>query len=256
MASKRFRFAGSSGQSLDGTIDLAEAPERGTALFAHCFTCGKQSLAATRIAAGLAENGWSVLRFDFTGLGGSEGEFANSGFNGNVEDLVAAAAALGAEQPPPTLLVGHSLGGAAMIAAAGYIASCRAVATINAPFDVEHLLDRFGEGDVERVEQSGQAKVRIGGREFCVTGDFIEQVRDQPQAERLGKLGKALMVMHAPTDELVALDNAKAIFDAARHPKSFVALDGADHLLTTPGSGAYAARIVAAWAQPYGKDRE
>jgi putative redox protein len=254
MASKRFRFPGSSGQTLDGTIDLAEGPQRGTALFAHCFTCGKQSLAATRIAGALAENGWSVLRFDFTGLGDSEGEFANSGFNANVEDLVAAAEALGAEHQPPTLLVGHSLGGAAVIAAAERITGARAVATINAPFDVEHLLERLDDGDVERVRRSGAAPVRIGGREFCVTNDFIEQIHGQPQAERLSKLGKALMVMHAPADELVGLDNAGLIFEAARHPKSFVALDGADHLLTTPGSGAYAARIIAAWAGPYGKD--
>lgn len=252
MAAEPFKFPGAKGQILDGRIELASGAARGAALFAHCFTCGKQSLAATRIAQALAVAGWSVLRFDFTGLGGSEGDFANSGFNGNIEDLVAAAEALASAHQPPALLIGHSLGGAAVIAAAGDIASSTAVATIGAPFSIDHLLDRLDHGALAKVEETGVAPVKIGGREFCVTSDFIAQVRNQPQAERLAKLGRALMVMHAPTDELVALDNAKSIFDAARHPKSFVALDGADHLLTVPGSADYAATIIAAWASRYG----
>ncbi|MBA3668802.1 MAG: alpha/beta fold hydrolase [Sphingomonas sp.] len=251
MVAEPFKFAGVNGQMLDGRIELAHGKLRGTALFAHCFTCGKQSLAATRIAKALAADGWSVLRFDFTGLGDSDGDFGNSGFNGNVEDLVAATKALELTHQAPALLVGHSLGGAAVIAAADHNASATAVATIGAPFNVEHLLERLDQDGLARVAKSGAAPVSINGREFCLTNDFIAQVHHQPQGERLAKLDRALLVMHAPSDRIVGLDNAKSIFDAAKHPKSFVALDGADHLLTAPGSADYAAGIIAAWASRY-----
>lgn len=252
MTSARFTFAGREGQTLDGRLEQPDGAAIGTALFAHCFTCTKQSKAATRIARTLAGAGWRVLRFDFTGLGDSEGDFANAGFVTNVDDLVAAAAALEAAGDPVDLLVGHSLGGAAVIAAAQRIASAGAVATIGAPFRVDHVLEQLGEG-LRALERSGVADVSIGGRTFQLNREFIAQVFDQPQAERLHELGKALLVMHAPTDTVVGLENARLIFEAARHPKSFVALDGADHLLTEGNSADYAAGIIAAWARRYGE---
>ena len=177
----------------------------------------------------------AVLRFDFTGLGSSEGEFANAGFSTNVADLVAAADALREAGYPPTVLIGHSLGGAAVIAAAPAVPDAKAVVTIGSPFEVDHVLGLLGE-QLETVIESGEAEVSIGGRPFCVRREFIEQLRDQPQAERLAALGKALLVTHAPTDTTVGLENAAAIYGAARHPKSFIALDGADQRRQGPVS--------------------
>lgn len=250
MTTARFSFAGAGGQTLDGRLEQPDGAAVGTALFAHCFTCTKQSSAATRVARSLGQHGWRVLRFDFTGLGDSEGDFANAGFVSNIEDVVAAAAALEAAGHPPRLLIGHSLGGAAVIAAAGALESVRAVATINAPFAVEHSLDRL-HGDLAAIRAAGSGPVSIGGRAFTVSSAFLDQALGHPQAERLRDLGRALMVLHSPTDAVVAIDNARQIFEAARHPKSFVALDGADHLLTADGAADYAADIIAAWAQKY-----
>ncbi|ANU08370.1 bifunctional alpha/beta hydrolase/OsmC family protein [Paraurantiacibacter namhicola] len=236
---------------LDGRIDR---PRIGTpvaaVLFAHCFTCTKQSIAATRISEALAMRGIAVLRFDFTGLGGSGGEFANAGFASNVEDLVAAARALEALGMPPAVLVGHSLGGAAVIAAAEHIASAQAVVTLGAPFEVDHSFQHFGDA-IATIEQEGVAEVEIASRTFRISKDFLEQGRMQPQAQRLAALGKALLVLHAPTDELVGIENARQIYEAALHPKSFIALDGADHLLTGEGDAAYAAALIASWAAAY-----
>ncbi|RPF72667.1 alpha/beta fold hydrolase [Aurantiacibacter spongiae] len=251
MGTEKFTFAGARGQMLDGRLEkpLFRRP-RAAALFAHCFTCTKQSHAATRIASALAARGIAVLRFDFTGLGGSDGDFANSGFATNVDDIVCAADALVEAGLPPALLVGHSLGGAAAIAAAGRIPALRAVATLNAPFDTTHVFDHFAEA-LAAIERDGEGEVELAGRTFRITRDFLEQNRGQPQAERLAAMDTPLMVMHSPQDEIVNVDNARAIFEATRHPKSFVALDGADHLLTAPGSAAYAADMIAAWAAPY-----
>ena len=251
IATETFTFEGRAGQRLDGRLErpLYGQPHA-AALFAHCFTCTKQSRAATRIAAALAAQGIAVLRFDFTGLGGSEGDFANAGFTANIDDLVAAADALEAAGLPPKLLVGHSLGGAAVIAAAGRIAGAAAVATIGAPFDTSHVFGHFGDA-VDAIERDGEAEVRIAGRPFRIARDFLEQGRNQPQAERLGALDLPLLVMHAPDDDTVSVHDAGEIFRAAKHPKSFVALDGADHLLTEPGAASYAAGIVAAWASRY-----
>ncbi len=248
---EQFSFTGAQGQTLDGRLEqpLYVKP-RGAALIAHCFTCGKQSQAATRIAAALAARGLAVLRFDFTGLGGSDGDFANAGFVSNVEDLVAAARALAAAGLAPTLLVGHSLGGAAVIAAAADIPQARAVATIGAPFDTAHVFGHFGDA-LGVIEAEGEGEVTLAGRSFRISRAFIEQGRDQPQGQRLAQLGRTLLVLHAPLDEVVGIDNARAIFEAARHPKSFVALEHADHLLTTPGAAAQAAELIAAWAAPH-----
>lgn len=250
IGTEKFTFTGANGQQLDGRLDKPLYIEpRGAALFAHCFTCTKQSHAATRISSALAAKGLAVLRFDFTGLGGSDGDFANAGFMSNVEDLAAAANALEAAGMAPSLLIGHSLGGAAAIAAAEHIPQLRGVVTINAPFDTTHVFEHFGDC-IETIEDEGAGDITLAGRTFRITRDFLEQGRNQPQAERLRHLGEPLLVLHAPLDEIVGIDNAREIFDAALHPKSFVALDGADHLLTNPGCGEYAANLIAAWATP------
>lgn len=244
-----FVFEGERGHRLEGRIERPRhgAP-RAVAIFAHCFTCGKDSRAATFITRALAAKGVMVLRFDFAGLGGSEGDFA--GFAANVADLDAAAAALNSKGHSPTLLIGHSLGGAAAIAAAGKIGSIKAVAAIGAPADVEHVLRHLGD-KLEEVEMEGEAVVKIAGRDFCVKREFLDQTRGQPQAERLRTLGKALLILHSPVDEIVSIEQARANFEAARHPKSFVSLDRADHLLLDEADARYAAEIIAAWASHY-----
>ncbi|MBB3764039.1 bifunctional alpha/beta hydrolase/OsmC family protein [Sphingomicrobium lutaoense] len=249
ITTEAFQFKGRDGNLLDGRLERPRygAP-RAVAIFAHCFTCGKDSRAATFITRALAAQGVMVLRFDFAGLGGSGGDF--SGFATQVSDLECAAQALRDEGHEPTLLVGHSLGGAAAIAAAGRIGSIRAVAAIGAPSDTDHVLRHLGDA-LEEVEVEGEAVVRIAGREFCVKKQFIEETRGQLQSDALENLGKALLILHSPTDELVGLDHARRNFEAAKHPKSFVALDGADHLLIDDRNARYAADVIAAWASRY-----
>ncbi len=242
---RQISFPGSLGSPLAATLELPDGAPTGVALFAHCFTCSSQSHAATRISAALADRGFAVLRFDFTGLGTSEGDFADTSFTTNIQDLLLAAGWLRANVAEPTLLVGHSLGGAAVIAAAGSLPSVRAVVTIGAPSCPDHVLHLFSQ-----IEDDGADRVRvdIGGRPFDVGRQFLEDIALQPQLERLGSLHRALLVMHSPTDEIVGVDNARAIFDAARHPKSFVALDGADHLLSRRADSQFTADVIAAWA--------
>ena len=246
----RATFKGSAGTQLAARLDLPAGPVRGFALFAHCFTCSKDILAAKRIASGLAAAGVGVLRFDFTGLGSSEGEFANTNFSSNVEDLVHAAAYLRANFAAPHLLIGHSLGGAAVLAAAAEIQEAKAVATIGAPADVAHVLTRFG-SSLEDIRQRGEASVTLAGRQFTIRRAFVEDAEGQRLARRIAALGKALLVMHAPLDAVVGIDNASKIFLAAKHPKSFVALDDADHLLSDAAAATYAARVIVAWASKY-----
>jgi uncharacterized OsmC-like protein/fermentation-respiration switch protein FrsA (DUF1100 family) len=250
MRSERFDFAGSGGHRLAGLLQLPESGPVAFALFAHCFTCGKDALAAARIARNLAGLGIATLRFDFTGLGSSEGEFANTTFSSNVADLVAAADALREAHQAPKLLVGHSLGGAAILAAAGQVPEATAVATIAAPFDTAHAVRLF-EHALPVLETQGQAEVDIAGRRFTISRELVQDLTSQDQKRRIAGLGRALLVMHAPGDEIVGIDNASAIFAAARHPKSFVSLDTADHLLTGREDAAYAARVLAAWASRY-----
>ena len=243
-------FRNAHGERLSGRLDLPDGTPRAWAVFAHCFTCGKDMLAARRVAAGLAARGVATLRFDFTGLGGSEGDFANSGFSANVADIVAATAQLGAEGRAPTLLIGHSLGGAAVLAAAAGIPEVRAVAVIGAPFSAAHLLDTLG-AQLGARTASGETQITIAGRSFTLGQDFADDLRRQDQRERIARLGKALLILHAPEDAVVGIGNARAIFDAARHPKSFVALDKADHLLTRPQDADFVAKILAAWLPRY-----
>lgn len=247
MPTRMVTFQGSQGFPLAGRLDLPDAGPRAWALFAHCFTCSKDSRASAHVARALAEAGYGVLRFDFTGLGGSGGDFANTRFSSNVQDLVAAARWLEAGHGAPTLLVGHSLGGAAVLAAASEVPSARAVAVIGAPFDPSHVAHHFG-GAVDRIQTEGEAVVDIGGRPFTVQRGFLEDLGAQDQAARIHALGRALLVLHAPRDRIVPVDNARRIFEAALHPKSFVSLDDADHLLDAPADARYAAGLIAAWA--------
>jgi len=248
---REVRFENAAGVALAGSLDLPPGRIRAVALFAHCFTCTQASHAARRVSMALAAHGIATLRFDFTGLGKSEGEFAASHFGANIDDLIAAARHLDATIGAPAILIGHSLGGAAVIAAAERIPSSRAVVTIGAPFDPAHALHHISAEDAARIEADGAGAVAIGGCPFRVSRDFLDAAKEQDQAARLAHLKKALLVLHAPTDQIVGIENAKAIYDAARHPKSFVALDGADHLLTDAERASYAASIIAAWVEPF-----
>jgi len=246
----RVSFKGSAGHELAARLDLPAGPIRAFALFAHCFACSKDVLAARRISAALSEAGLGVLRFDFTGLGSSEGEFANTNFSSNVEDLIRAADFLRANYWGPTLLVGHSLGGAAVLAASPSIPDAKAVVTIGAPADVSHVLRRFG-ASLDDIRAKGEAEVALSGRPFTIRRSFVDDAEAQRLEDRIRNLGKALLVMHAPLDEVVGIDNASRIFLAAKHPKSFVSLDDADHLLSNPVSANYAASVIVAWASKY-----
>ena len=248
--SEHLEFPGSHGARLAARLDLPEAPPRAYALFAHCFTCGKDALASARISRALTEFGIAVLRFDFTGLGKSGGEFANTNFSSNMEDLEFAADFLRERYAAPSILIGHSLGGAAVLAVTHRIPEVRAVVTIGAPADPDHLSHLLRESRAE-IEAGGEAEVVLAGRTFRVRRQFLADIAAQPQAERIRELGAALLVMHSPADSIVAVDDARRIYEAARHPKSFVALDGADHLLTSPADAAYAAAILATWAGRY-----
>ncbi|TFD33222.1 bifunctional alpha/beta hydrolase/OsmC family protein [Cryobacterium cryoconiti] len=248
--SERLAFPGSQGSALAARLDLPESTPRAYALFAHCFTCSKDVLAAARISRALTDFGIAVLRFDFTGLGQSGGDFANTNFSSNIEDLVHAADYLRQHYAAPTLLIGHSLGGAAVLAVTHRIPEVRAVATIGAPADPDHLSHLLSESRTE-IEACGEAEVELSGRTFRIRRQFLDDIAAQPQAQRIGSLGAALLVMHSPTDAIVDADNARRIYEAARHPKSFVALDGADHLLTKPADAAYAAAMLATWAGRY-----
>lgn len=247
---QRFTFQGHDGSELSARLDLPEGPVTATALFAHCFTCSKDIPAARRISQQLAQRGLAVLRFDFTGLGHSEGEFANTNFTTNVTDLVLAAEALAERVAAPQLLVGHSLGGAAILKAAGKIPSARAVATLGAPFDPSHVAHNFG-SKIKEIEAAGGAEVELAGRPFTICKQFLEDIAAQEMAPAIGGMKKALLVLHAPLDDVVGIENAASIFGAAKHPKSFVTLDDADHLITRARDAEYAADTIQAWAARY-----
>ncbi len=248
--SHRLEFPGSQGHVLAARLDVPDGEIRAYAMFAHCFSCSKDVLAAARIARGLTGAGIAVLRFDFTGSGQSEGDFSNTNFTSNIDDLVCAADFLRDHHRAPSIVIGHSLGGAAVLAAAHRIPETRAVVTIGAPSDprqVESLL----QDDIATIHRQGFATVDIGGRPFNIHQQFLADVAAQPQAERIRTLGAALLVMHSPVDQVVAIDNARKIFDLARHPKSFVALDGANHLLSRREDSQFAADIISVWAGRY-----
>jgi len=248
--SERFQFTGSEGQQLAAALDLPEREPVAYALFAHCFTCGKDVLAARRIAVELAAKGIAVLRFDFTGLGSSEGDFANSTFSSNVADLVHAADHLRETRKGPAILIGHSLGGAAVLAAAEQIPDAKAVVTIAAPSDPAHVTGLFKDR-IEDIREHGKVEVQLAGRPFHISSEFLDDIAEHNLMAQVTKLHKALLIMHAPADDTVGIDNATHIFVAAKHPKSFVSLAGADHLLSGKRDAAYVADVIAAWAERY-----
>jgi putative redox protein len=250
MPAERFDFTNAQGHRLAALLDLPTGEARAFALFAHCFTCGKDVHAARRIAQGLTALGIGVLRFDFTGLGGSDGEFANTTFSSNVADLAAAAAALRATKRAPALLIGHSLGGAAVLAAASEVPEARAVVTIAAPSDPHHVTGLFKDRLAE-IQEKGEVEVALAGRAFRIGRSFVTDVAEQNLTRRIANLHKALLVFHSPTDDTVGIDNASRIFLAAKHPKSFVSLQGADHLLSRASDAAYVANVISAWAGRY-----
>lgn len=248
--SQKVSFTGAQGDELAALLDLPAGPVRAYAIFAHCFTCSKDVFAAARISGALAELGIGVLRFDFTGLGMSGGEFANTNFSSNVADLLCAVDFMRQNLEAPKILVGHSLGGAAVLAAASEVPEARAVATIGAPADARHVTRGF-QADLTRIEEDGEAEVELAGRRFQIRRQFIDDLNEHNQRERIGRLRKPLLIFHAPRDEVVGIENAGKIFDAAKHPKSFVSLDDADHLLTRRRDALYVADVLAAWAGRY-----
>ena len=247
----KLEFTGTSGAKLAAVMELPEDGEpRSYALFAHCFTCTKDIYSARWVARRLAKSGWGVMRFDFTGLGESEGEFASSNFTSNVGDLLAAARFMEEDFAAPRLLIGHSLGGAATLAAAPEVDGAVAVCTIGAPADpghVEHLFTAHS----DEIRDKGEAEVLLSGRPFVIQRQFLDDIEETKIAAKIAGLRKALLICHSPTDTTVGIDNAKRIYNVAKHPKSFLSLDGADHLLGRREDAEYVSNVVSAWVQPY-----
>ena len=250
MPTERLTFQGHSGHTLAARLDLPDGPHLATALLAHCFTCSKDIPAARRISARLAAMGIAVLRFDFTGLGHSKGEFSNTNFTTNVQDITAACAALDDRGMSPTLLIGHSLGGAAVLKAAPDMANIKAVVTIGAPFDPAHVTHNFADA-LPEIMTNGVAQVSLGGRPFKIGQQFIDDISKGELFPAISNLKAALLVLHSPTDDTVGIDNASEIFLAARHPKSFVTLDNADHLISKAADAEYAADVITSWSKRY-----
>lgn len=247
MKSARIDFPGHSGAKLSARLEAPARRPRAYALFAHCFTCGKDGPAARNVARALAARDIATFRFDFTGLGRSDGDFAHTDFSSNVEDLIAAAAWLREHHQAPTILIGHSLGGAAVLAAAGDISEAKAVAVIGAPADPSHVAHLF-DCALEDIAAQGVATVDLAGRPFQISQRFVDDIQAVSLTPKIADLRRDLLVMHAPRDEVVSVDNAAEIFRAAKHPKSFVSLGDADHLLTRAADADYAAEVIAAWA--------
>ncbi|MEM1284879.1 MAG: alpha/beta fold hydrolase [Pseudomonadota bacterium] len=250
ISTDRVTFTGASGAELAARFDRPAGTPRACALFAHCFTCSKDIFAAKRIASELAAHGIATLRFDFTGLGHSDGDFASTNFSSNVADLLSAVDWMREQGEAPAILIGHSLGGAAVLAAAGDVPEVKAVATIGAPADTAHVVHNFA-ADLDRIEQDGKAEVTLAGRTFTIEKQFLEDVSKQNLTERIAGMKKALMVFHSPIDATVGIENAATIYNAAKHPKSFVTLDGADHLLSRHADASYVAQMVASWSERY-----
>tara|TARA_R110000868_G_scaffold108842_3_gene296781 strand:+ start:5944 stop:7164 length:1221 start_codon:yes stop_codon:yes gene_type:complete len=249
-SSERVEFTGALGETLAARLELPDGRARAFALFAHCFSCSKDIHAASRISRRLAQAGFAVLRFDFTGLGQSEGDFANTNFSSNIQDLVKAGEFLAAKYQAPALMVGHSLGGAAVLAAAAQLPSVRAIATLAAPADASHVRHAF-HPDIAEIESQGEAKVMLGGRPFCIRKQFLDDLEGHTLEDAVAALKPALLIAHSPTDNVVGVENATHLFMAARHSRSYLDLDGADHLLSDPADALHAADVIAAWAQRY-----
>ena len=250
MASKKVTFEGALGESLSGRLDLPYRDMRACALFAHCFTCSKSLKVVGNIAKELVARNIGVLRFDFTGLGQSEGEFANTNFSSNVDDLVAAAEFMKKETGGPKLLIGHSLGGAAVLQGAHRIPSAKGVVTIGAPSNPGHVMKHF-EAHIDKIEEMGEAEVMLAGRKFTIKKQLIDDLNTTRMDGYIRDMDKALLVMHSPVDDTVGIDNAAHIYKMARHPKSFISLDKADHLLRIDHHSRYAGAMIAAWSELY-----
>ncbi|MCX2720275.1 bifunctional alpha/beta hydrolase/OsmC family protein [Lentiprolixibacter aurantiacus] len=251
MKRQKIFFKNVEGQELVGHLELpADQHPHNFALFAHCFTCNKNLSAVRNISKALTQKGFGVLRFDFTGLGESDGDFAETNFSGNVEDLIAAADYLKEQHQAPALLVGHSLGGAAAIFAGARLDSIQAIATIGAPSNPQHVTHLL-QGNIEEIRQSGRAIVNLGGRPFTIKKQFLDDLEAHTLPKVARNLGKALLILHSPQDTTVGVKNAEEIYHAARHPKSFVSLDGADHLLSSSKDSHYTGRVIAEWASRY-----
>lgn len=251
MKSERLLFKNTDGLELSASLEFpSDRKPTNYAIFAHCFTCNKNFSAITNITSMLTKSGFAVLRFDFTGLGESEGDFAETNFSSNINDLVCAADFLATNYEAPTLIVGHSLGGAASIFAADMIDSIKAVATIGAPASPAHVKHLF-EKDITKIETEGSAKILLAGRPFEVKKQFLDDISSKNMKETLSKLNKAILIMHSPHDRIVDVSNAAKIFTNARHPKSFISLDGADHLLTNSRDSQYAGQVIASWVSRY-----
>lgn len=248
--SEKWEFAGASGARLAARLDRPRSEPVAYALFAHCFTCSKDVFAVSRVSGALAAAGIAVLRFDFTGLGMSEGDFSHTDFSSNVADLISAAEELTRRAGAPKILIGHSLGGAAVLAAAPKLGSVRAVVTVGAPAGPAHVAHLFRESE-DAIRREGEAEVELFGRTFTIRRQFLDDVAQQDLLAGVREMKKALLVFHAPRDEIVGIDNATEIFVAAKHPKSFISLDGADHLLTRKADAIYVAEVIAAWASRY-----
>lgn len=240
-----------SGPLLSARLDLPDNDVIATALFAHCFTCGKDILAASRISRRLVTHGYAVLRFDFTGLGASEGEFADTNFSSNIEDLVTSAEWLRKHYQAPWLVIGHSLGGTAILAAAEHLADARAFVTIGSPSDPRHIFNLIGDPGLQEIETTGDALVDLAGRPFRIKQQFLVDAEEQRVLQHVRRLQRPLLVMHAPGDETVPIEHATAIFHAAAHPKSFMSLGDADHLLSERVDTDFIADVIAAWSQRY-----
>jgi len=248
--SEKITFTGASGDQLAARLDKPPYPPLAYALFAHCFTCSKDILAAKKIASGLIENGIAVLRFDFTGLGHSDGEFANTNFSSNINDLIAASNWLAETHEAPSILIGHSLGGSAILAVAPKVPSSKAICTIGAPFDPAHVTANFGLS-IDKIEQDGIAEVMLAGRPFTIKKQFLDDVSSHSLTDKISQMKKALLVFHGPLDNTVGIENASEIFLAAKHPKSYISLDKADHLLSNPEDAIFVADTIGSWAKRY-----
>lgn len=251
MSSKKIKFSNSTGHQLAAIIELPDAAEAsGFAIFAHCFTCNKNLTAVKNIGRALTDNGIAVLRFDFTGLGESEGDFEDTNFSSNIEDLLYAANFLEYEYKAPAILIGHSLGGAAVIAASGRIKSVKAVATIGAPSSPGHVAHLFSSG-LQDINTNGLAEVSIGGRSFTIKKQFLDDIEENRINKAVHEMRKPILILHSPQDKIVGIENAAQIYQSAMHPKSFISLDGADHLLSNNKDSIYAGKMIATWAKRY-----
>ncbi|QSE98358.1 bifunctional alpha/beta hydrolase/OsmC family protein [Fulvivirga lutea] len=245
------KFQNTESQTIHAILELpVDGNPLAYAIFAHCFTCSKDLKAVVNISRAMTQKGIAVLRFDFTGLGSSEGDFSNTNFNSNISDLVSAYDFMKEQYKAPAIIIGHSLGGAAVLAAAHQMPEAKAVVTIGSPFDPGHVTHMFDK-DLETIKKEGEATVKIGGRPFKIRQQFIEDIEQANNDQKISKLKKSLLVMHSPQDEIVGVENARKIYEAAHHPKSFISLDGANHLLTKNTDSSYVGNIIAAWAERY-----